>query len=196
MTRSERRERILAAAAGVFAERGYDAAGMREVAARAGISTPVLYDHFPAKAQLYAGLLQSEVDRLQAAWGGLPEPRDAEELFVATVDAIFGWIERNQQGWRMIFAEAPSDPEVAEVHRRGQARATEKLAELFAAVPLSTDLDRSRANELFAETYKSAVNAIAGWWWHNRDLPRAHVVALTTDLLWHGLRRLTLREDP
>ncbi|WP_228005108.1 TetR/AcrR family transcriptional regulator [Amycolatopsis sp. YIM 10] len=187
----ERRERILAAAAEVFAERGYDGAGMREVATRAGISTPVLYDHFPAKAQLYSGLLQSEVDKLQAAWGGLPEPKDAEELFTTTVDAIFGWIEHNERGWRMIFAEAPVDPEVAEVHRRAQAGATEKLAELFAAVPLSTDLERPRANELFAETYKSAVNAIAGWWWHNRDLPRARVVALTTDLLWHGLRRLT-----
>ncbi|MGC7093025.1 TetR/AcrR family transcriptional regulator [Amycolatopsis lurida] len=187
----QRRERILAAAAEVFAERGYDGAGMREVATRAGISTPVLYDHFPAKAQLYSGLLQSEVDKLQAAWGGLPEPKDAEELFTTTVDAIFGWIEHNERGWRMIFAEAPVDPEVAEVHRRAQAGATEKLAELFAAVPLSTDLERTRANELFAETYKSAVNAIAGWWWHNRDLPRARVVALTTDLLWHGLRRLT-----
>ncbi|AXB45906.1 TetR/AcrR family transcriptional regulator [Amycolatopsis albispora] len=191
LTRGERRERILAAAAEVFAERGYDGAGMREVATRAGISTPVLYDHFPAKAQLYSGLLQSEVDSLQAAWGERPAPRDAEELFTTTVDAIFGWIERNERGWRMIFAESPADPEVAEVHRRAQARATEKLAELFAAVPLATDLDRTRANELFAETYKSAVNAIAGWWWHHRDLPRARVVALTTDLLWHGLRRLT-----
>ncbi|MBB5854313.1 TetR/AcrR family transcriptional regulator [Amycolatopsis umgeniensis] len=197
MSREERRERILAAAARVFAASGYDAAGMREVATAAGISTPVLYDHFPSKARLYAGLLESEVDSLLAGWAELPPSETAEELLRGRVAAIFAWMETNERGWRMIFAETPSDPGVAEVHRRGQARATGQLTEVFAQVPhlaLTADLPRDRANEALAEAAKSALNAIATWWWSNRDIPREQVVALTTDLLWRGLGAL-IQED-
>ena len=197
LSREERRERILAAAARVFAESGYDAAGMREVATAAGISTPVLYDHFQSKAELYAGLLESEVDSLLAGWAELPPSDTAEGLLRSRVAAIFAWMEANERGWRMIFAETPSDPGVAEVHRRGQARATGQLAGVFARVPglaLTADLPRDRANEALAEAAKSALNAIATWWWSNRDIPREQVVALTTDLLWRGLGNL-IQED-
>jgi AcrR family transcriptional regulator len=197
LTRELRRERILAAAARVFAESGYDAAGMREVATAAGISTPVLYDHFPSKARLYAGLLESEVDSLLAGWAGLPPSDTVEGLLRSRVAAIFAWIEANERGWRMIFAETPADPAVAEVHRRGQARATAQLTGLFAQVPrldLTAELPRERADEVLAEAAKSALNAIATWWWSNRDIPRDQVVALTTDLLWRGLGAL-IQED-
>ncbi|WP_328605689.1 TetR/AcrR family transcriptional regulator [Amycolatopsis sp. NBC_00345] len=197
MTREERRARILTAAAGVFASTGYAAAGMREVAAAAGISTPVLYDHFPAKADLYASLLESEVDSLLAGWAELPSAAGAEELLHTRVAAIFAWIEAHEQGWRMVFAETPADPAVAEVHRQGQQRATEQLTTVFRLVPrldLTARLSRERADAVLAEACKSALNAIARWWWSNRDVSREDVVALTVDLLWRGLRDL-IRED-
>nr|WP_290056681.1 TetR/AcrR family transcriptional regulator [Amycolatopsis sp. MEP2-6] len=193
MTREARRARILAAAGDVFASAGYDAAGMREVAAAAGISTPVLYDHFPAKAELYAALLESEVDGLLAGWGALPPSDDPEVLLRGRVSAIFAWIESHERGWRMIFAETPSDPAVASVHRQGQARATANLAGLFHGVPLdlTARIPRPLADEVLAEACKSALNAIATWWWRHREVPREEVVALTADLLWRGLAALT-----
>ncbi|WP_239071305.1 TetR/AcrR family transcriptional regulator [Amycolatopsis sp. SID8362] len=193
MTREARRARILAAAGEVFASAGYDAAGMREVAAAAGISTPVLYDHFPAKAELYAALLESEVDGLLAGWGELPASDDPEVLLRGRVSAIFAWIESHERGWRMIFAETPADPAVASVHRQGQARATANLAGLFHGVPLdlTARIPRPLADEVLAEACKSALNAIATWWWRHREVPRDEVVALTADLLWRGLAALT-----
>ncbi|WP_438860621.1 TetR family transcriptional regulator [Amycolatopsis solani] len=193
LTREARRARILAAAGDVFASAGYDAAGMREVAAAAGISTPVLYDHFPAKAELYAALLESEVDGLLAGWGALPPSDDPEVLLRGRVSAIFAWIESHERGWRMIFAETPSDPAVASVHRQGQARATANLAGLFHGVPLdlTARIPRPLADEVLAEACKSALNAIATWWWRHREVPREEVVALTADLLWRGLAALT-----
>ncbi|QWF80232.1 TetR/AcrR family transcriptional regulator [Amycolatopsis sp. CA-230715] len=198
LSRQERRERIIAAAGGVFAEAGYDAAGMREVATAAGITTPVLYDHFPSKADLYAALLESEVDSLLAGWAGVPERGDVEQVLRSRVDVIFAWLESNERGMRMIFAETPADPAVAEVHRRGQRRATERLTAVFLQAPelaLTANLPRARAGEALAEAAKSALNAIATWWWHNRDVPREDVVALTTDLLWRGLGALLGRND-
>ena len=198
LTREERRARILAAGAGVFATAGYDAAGMREVAAAAGISTPVLYDHFPAKADLYASLLESEVDGLLAGWATLPPSEDPEILLRTRVAAIFAWIETHERGWRMIFAEPPADPAVAEVHRRGQARATAQLTGLFQGIPrlaLTAPIPRELVDEALADACKSALNSIAAWWWRNRDVPRDDVVALTVDLLWRGLAALIKGES-
>ncbi|TCP57489.1 TetR family transcriptional regulator [Tamaricihabitans halophyticus] len=194
LSRTARRELILDAAAEAFGGAGYAGTGMRDVAARAGVSAPVLYDHFPTKAELYAVLLDRQVNALIEDWAPPPRQLDTFELFRGTVDAIFSWIERNEAAWRMIFGEAPSEQVVAEAHRRGQERATRQLAGLFRQVPhlaLSVDLDRDRADEVLAEAAKSALNAIATWWWRNRDIPRVHVVAITADLLWRGLRELT-----
>jgi AcrR family transcriptional regulator len=194
LSKAERRERILAAAAEVLATTSYAAAGMREVATRAGISTPVLYDHFAAKADLYATLLEQQVDALLDDWSMPPEQVSTYELFHSRVRAIYAWIERNELAWRMIFGEPPGDEVVARAHQRGQARATAQLATLFHLVPrldLSVELDRDRADEVLAEAAKSTLNAIATWWWSNRDIPREHIVALTADLLWRGLRELT-----
>lgn len=197
LTREARRELIVAAAAEVFASAGYAAAGMREVAAAAGISTPVLYDHFPAKAQLYAALLESEVDDLLAGWAELPLSDDPEVLLRSRVSAIFAWIETHERGWRMIFAEPPSDPAVAATHRAGQDRATANLTALFRGIPsldLTARIPRELADEVLADASKSALNAVATWWWRHREVPRDEVVALTVDLLWRGLATLTKGE--
>jgi len=116
------------------------------------------------------------------------------DLFHSRVGAIYAWIEHNEPAWRMIFGEPPGDEAVAAVHREGQARATKQLGGLFRSVPhldLSADLARDRAEEVLAEAAKSALNAIATWWWSNRDVPREQVIALTADLLWRGLRDIT-----
>ncbi|RZQ62074.1 TetR/AcrR family transcriptional regulator [Amycolatopsis suaedae] len=196
---AERRARILDAAAAVFAESGYDAAGMRAVAARAGITTPVLYDHFRTKADLYAQLLESEVDALIEAWAGRPVPAESRALLTTTADRVLRWAETHECGWRMIFAETPADPVVAEVHAAGRARAMAAARALFAWLPAldtTSDLPRERVDEAFAVAATSTLNALAGWWWANRDVPRDQVVALLTDLLWHGLRQLTEGRRP
>ncbi|SFB02597.1 transcriptional regulator, TetR family [Amycolatopsis marina] len=194
LTRGERRERILAAATEVFAEAGYEGATLREVARRAQITTPVLYDHFTAKADLYSTLLDREIAALIEGWSAPDEAMAPFDLLYSRVMAIYAWIEANELGWRMIFGESPRTPELAEVHARGQQRATAQLAGLLARVPdlrLTANLQRERADEVLAEAAKSALNAIATWWWRNRDVPREEVVALTVDLLWRGLGQIT-----
>src|SRR5580704_1648867 len=64
LPRGERRGQLLAAASEVFVDRGFHAAGMDEIADRAGVSKPVLYQHFPGKQDLYLALLDESVDKL------------------------------------------------------------------------------------------------------------------------------------
>jgi AcrR family transcriptional regulator len=201
LSREQRRDRILAAGAEVFAASGYSAAGLREVARRAGISTPVLYDHFTSKAELYATLLRREIDSLLGSWDGRPEPSadiTPFELFHSRAVAIFAWIERNELGWQMIFGETPAEESVAREQQLGQARAIAQLAQLFAVVPrldLTTPLDRTRVDGVLAEAVTSALNAIVRWWLANRNVPREHVVMLATDLLWRGLGQIIANQE-
>jgi AcrR family transcriptional regulator len=193
MSLPDRRALILDAAARVFATHGYDRASMREVAREAGITTPVLYDHFASKADLYATLVDAHADALISQWSDSVQATTAEGMFRESIEAIFSWIQQNEAGWRMLFLDSPSDQEVADALRRKQDLATETLAGLFHRLPrlsLSARLDRDRADQLLANAGKWAVNAIATWWWHNRDVTREQVVLLTTDLLWRGLGQI------
>lgn len=198
----DRRALILTAGAAVFADAGYDRATMRAVASAAGITTPVLYDHFASKAELYAALVAYEADDLITRWERTGEEvagagGSTEDVLRRTIDEIYRWIEANPAGWRMIFLDSPSDPAVAEAHRQRQERATEVLAAQFGRAPalrLSVALERERANRFLADAAKWTVNAIAAWWWTNRDLSREQLVALTADLLWRGLAEVTADE--
>ncbi len=192
---------ILSAALPVFAEGGYDRASMRAVAKAAGITTPVLYDHFASKADLYAALVEAEADALIATWeqeGLAMREGSVEELFRRTVGTIYEWVAANEAGWRIIFLDSPGDPAVREAHQRRQERATAVLAAQFARVPslrLSVDLPRERAEDFLAEAAKWTVNAIAAWWWGNRDIGKDQLVELTADLLWRGLGQVTGESD-
>lgn len=167
---------------------------MREVAGAAGITTPVLYDHFAAKDALYRAVIEEHAGDLNRAWSA-PEPGLApEELVRHTLSLIFGWIERNEVGWRLLFGEPPSDPAVLPAHERGQHDASAALTALLRRIPrleLPAGLGRARAEEALAEGTKWTLNAMAAWWLRNPGVSRAQIERLTADLIWRGLHGLT-----
>jgi AcrR family transcriptional regulator len=199
MTPANRRQVIVTAALEVFAEAGYDRASMRMVAKAAGITTPVLYDHFTSKAELYAVLVEEQADSLINEWEGrgyaISDGGGVEDMFMETIGTILDWVSANPAGWRIVFLDAPSDPVVAEAHRGRQERATKVLAQQYARVPhLHLDvpiLGRERGEQFLAEATKWTINAIAAWWWNNRDLRREEVQTLAHNLLWTGLKYVT-----
>jgi AcrR family transcriptional regulator len=196
LTAAERRERIRAAALEVFAEHGYDGAPTRELAARAGVTTPILYDHFGSKRDLYRELLEREAAELLAVVSRPPRSGDPVDYLREPVDAFFAFVEQHRFAWRMLFRDPPADPELADVQRAIQRRATAAIAALFALTPRwRLGLGRDRANELLAELTKSALNGLAGWWWEHPEVRREQLVELATDALWTGLERLREEAD-
>ena len=198
LTPEGRRAVIVSAALEVFADLGYDRASMRAVAKAAGVTTPVLYDHFASKADLYAAIVEMEADALIDRWEGsglhISDGGGAEDMFMETVGTIFDWATENEAGWRIIFLDEPTDPVVAKAHARRQARASHVLAAQFSQVDfihLPVPLDRERANDFLAEAAKWSINAIAAWWWSNRDLTRDQIMQMTHALLWRGLGHVT-----
>ena len=200
LTAGTRRAVLLESAAREFAGRGYAGASLRAIAAAAGTTTPVIYDHFASKADLYAAVAQEQADALLAHWAA-PPPGAPEQVFRSVMAGIFGWVEEHPHGWRILFADVPADPLVAETATAIQDRATAALARLFAGLPAldhPAGLARADAELAYAEAAKSAVNGLAAWWWRHREVPRERVVELAADLLWRGLRDVTSdrREEP
>ncbi len=189
-----RRERILEAATRVFAEKGYDATSFGDIANVAGITRPVVYDHFGSKEELHLLLLERERDRIlehvkaQLVADDLP----GERVFRA-LDAFFSYVEKHPYAWRMLFRETGGDAATANAQRRIQGQAHLAVAGVVARDPSSRILrgrNKEVRLEMFAALWGSATNGLARWWYDHRDVPRKDVVMTAMDGLWVGVERL------
>lgn len=197
LTGAQRRATILAAALSAFADKGYAATSIGEVASLAGMSKAVLYDHFESKRDVHAAVLEAEVEELLARGAhALAAPAGQEERLRAGFDAFFRFVEERPAAARLIFGDAEGAPEVAATHRRVQSRATAVLTQLFAAEGdfLRDDPERELTLEMFAQAIKTGLNGLAVWWGDHPDVARARMVDRAMWLFWTGLDRL--RDDP
>lgn len=190
-----RRELILDGAMQVFAERGYEAASMAEIARAAGITPAVIYDHFPSKAALQIELLESQTAELLSHVGAALEGAsdDPTERMRVGVDAFFGFVEEHRFTWRILFRDPPSDPEVAVVYLQLERQATAGIAafiEMGAGDALARYPDPAQAAEMFAEALKAAQNGLASWWYEHPEVPREEIVERLLEFCWDGLGRV------
>jgi AcrR family transcriptional regulator len=194
MSSAARRAVIEAAATEVFAERGYQAAAIDEIARRSGVSAPVVYDHFDSKRALHAHLLESHLAQMRAVWAAhLVGDGPAEQRIAEALDAWFAYVEAHPYAWRMIFRDTTGDPDVQADHRRIQAQSSAGLLPLLATLPGGEDIaggadDTSRA--MVIELLRSAIAGLALWWYEHREVPRQQVVAAAMNALWLGFGRL------
>jgi AcrR family transcriptional regulator len=193
---AERRERILDAATEVFAERGYVAASMAEIAARAGVVASVIYDHFGSKRELAIELLELHGAALIERTITELEPAPAPELLRTSIELFYRFMEADPFVWRFLFRDPPADPEIAAVHRRIHDRATEGITELVRMSAPNEDLlgiPYERATAMVAKTSQDAVQGLAEWWFENREVPREQVVEVAFRILWDGAEGLLSR---
>jgi len=177
----ERRARIEEAAEEVFATHGYHGASLGLIAAAAGISKPVIYDHFGSKRDLHLVLLERTRDalfeRLVSRLGDTPAER-----FRNALDAFFEYVELHPYAWRMLFRETTGDPEVVAAHMKVQSEADERIAVVLAAEALS-----SMDPLMTAVLVKNATNGMAMWWGEHPEVPRAEIVEASARCLWDGI---------
>ena len=190
LSRSARRQQLLAAAQEVFVANGYHAAAMDDIAERAGVSKPVLYQHFPGKLELYLALVDEQADALTTAISeSLARTDDNRERVHGVLSAYFEFVDgtaRSAPGaFRLIFeTDLGKDPAVRDRVERTTAEITRAVAETVAG---DTGLDRARA-ELLAIALTGGAQVAARWWLDNdRPVPRADAVRLLETLLWRGI---------
>jgi AcrR family transcriptional regulator len=190
---AERREVIERAATGVFAERGYRGASIDEIARRAGVSAPVLYDHFASKVDLYRRLLERTRNELLEMWREhLFGAEPADVRIPRALEAWARYVEQHRDATRMLFREATGDADAEAAHREIQAQSRVALGVLLAREPGVDKLAASgdqEALEMAAEIIRSGLTGLAIWWHEHAHVPREQIVTAATNVLWHGLDR-------
>jgi AcrR family transcriptional regulator len=192
MPRSARRKQLLAAAQEVFVALGYHAAAMDDIAERAGVSKPVLYQHFPGKLDLYIALVETQAEELvgkvRGAMAGTPDNRVRVEAAIrAYVEFVGGDGDGNNVDgpYRLLFAsDLRNDPSVnARVHAAEQS-CIDAVAE---AIIADTQVCRERA-ELLSSALIGASQAGAQYWLHARGaVAKEEAIGLISALLWRGI---------
>lgn len=190
---SARREVIELAATGVFAEHGYRGASIDEIAARAEISAPVLYDHFASKLELYRRLLERTRNELLEMWREhLFSDEPAEVRIPRALDAWARYVENHREATRMFFREATGDPEAEAVQREIQAQGRVAISMLLAREPGVENLAGSAGQEILemaAEILRAGLTGLAIWWHEHPHVPREQVVTTAVNVLWTGFDR-------
>ena len=186
MPRSERRRQLLDAAREVFVGSGYHQAAMDEIAERAGVSKPVLYQHFPGKLELYLALLDLHIDdlvtRIEHA---MSETADNKERVRAAVGSYFDFVGSGSQGYRLVFeSDLRNDPQVGERVTMAQDRC---VAEITRVIAGDTGLDDERARLLGVGLVGLCVASASAWLANRDQIPREEAISLMSALLWRGI---------
>lgn len=188
MTAQERREQLVGVARVVFAERGYEASSVEEIAERAGVSKPVVYQHFGGKEGLYAVVVDREVQHLTASIASAFDARHPRQVAESAAQGFLGYIEDHEDGFRVLVRDAPSGltgGSFASVIADVATRAERLLIEEFDDRGFDED-----AAPMYAQMLVGAVALVGEWWLEHRTLPREQVAAHVVNLLWNGLRGL------
>jgi len=186
LPRTERRAQLLAAAQRVFSANGYHSAAMDEIAEQAGVSKPVLYQHFPGKLDLYIALLESHVEHLVGqVEEALASTTDNKLRVQAAVGAFFDFVSSDAGAFRMVFeSDLRGEPAVQSAVDRATSASVDAITETITSdAGLAEDKARLLAVGLVGLSQVSA----RFWLAHHSSMSREEAVALTSTLAWRGI---------
>ncbi len=186
LPRTARRAQLLAAAQDVFAANGYHAAGMDEIAERAGVSKPVLYQHFPGKLELYMALLEKHVDELiRRVTEAMDSTTDNKVRVRNAVGAYFDFVDGESQAFRLVFeSDLRGEPLVQEAVERATNASVNAITTTITA---DAGLDEHRARLLAVGLVGVSQVAARTWLADNRALPKEEAISLISNLAWRGI---------
>jgi AcrR family transcriptional regulator len=183
LTAEARRASLLASAKALFAERGYSATSIDDVALAAGVTKPVVYDHFASKRELYFALMQQLRDQLlESAEEDLSAETTPRQRLATAIENYFMQVKRDPAIVELLFAQPRHEPELMQEWVRLQAEAVGQLKPLVRA--LAPRLAAWQVN-VAVQLLHHGLNATAQAW--PRKVSPREMAALVTDLLWRGL---------
>jgi AcrR family transcriptional regulator len=194
LPRQARRKQLLGAAQEIFVAQGYHAAAMDDIAERAGVSKPVLYQHFPGKLELYLALLEEHatelVRRVRAA---LDSTTNNKQRVNACVAAYFDFVDGDDEGFRLVFeSDLRNDPLVRD-------RVERMTQECVAAITETIAHDTGFAAEEAAllSIGLAGMAEVASRWWLAGEggLPKDRAVELMAALAWRGISGTPLQSE-
>jgi AcrR family transcriptional regulator len=192
MTGKQRREQLLDVGRKLFAEKGFEGTSVEEIAASAGVSKPVVYEHFGGKEGLYAVVVDREIqgllDAITASLSSAAHPRVMLEQAAL---ALLEYIESSTDGFRILVRDSPvaqSTGTFASLLSDVASQVEYLLADEFKARGLE-----AKTTPLYAQMLVGMVALTGQFWLDHRKPKKAEVAAHLVNLAWNGLSGLERR---
>ncbi len=194
MTSGERRDQLVHVARTAFAEKGFDGTSVEDIAARAEVSKPVVYEHFGGKEGLYAVVVDREVQKLHSTLRvALTTPGvGSRRLLELCALALLDYVESCPEGFQILVrdsSEQGSGGSYASILNDVVMR----VEGLLGAVFVNRGLD-AKAAPLYAQALSGMVSMTAQWWLDNPGLSKVEVATHLVNLAWNGMHNLQV--DP
>jgi AcrR family transcriptional regulator len=167
---------------------------MDDIAERAGVSKPVLYQHFPGKLELYLALLDTHCDAIVAkVRDAMAATTDNKERVSGAVRAYFDFVDHESEAFRLVFeSDLRNEPAVRERVERVEQGC---IAAITDTIISDTGVSRSRAELLASGLVGAAETAAQFWLAGGRQVPKAEAEALLTGLSWRGIASFPLQGE-
>ena len=193
MTAAERREQLIEISRGLFAERGYDGTSIEEIASRAEVSKPVVYEHFGGKEGLYAVVVDREVRGLltmmqNSLTGGHPR-----ELLEQAAFTLLDYVEQSSDGFRILVRDSPVGSASGSFVSIISDIAT-RVEHILVAEFKTRGYD-AKAAPMYAQMLVGMVGTTGQWWLDARKPSKEVVAAHLVNLAWHGLAGLEKKPE-
>ena len=191
LTASARRTQLIDIARVVFAKRGYEATSVEEIAARAKVSKPIVYEHFGGKEGLYAVLVDREMDYVVTRIADAIGSGSARERVERAALAFLTYVRDQPDGFLVLSRDAP-----VTLARGGMSSllndVAERVADVFTATFKKAGYD-ARTAPIYAHALVGMVTFVGQWWTETRTPPVEEVASHIAALAWMGLRHLPKR---
>ena len=189
MTGPQRRQQLIEVGRALFAEKGFEGTTVEEIAASAGVSKPVLYEHFGGKEGLYAVVVDREIQSLLGQiTDALTQPaggQHARILLEAAAMALLDYIESSTDGFRILVRDSPPGQSTGSFASLISDIASQ-VEHILAAEFKRRKLDPKTA-PLYAQMLVGMVAIPGGWWLDSRRMKKEDVAAHLVNLAWNGL---------
>ena len=187
MSAGERREQLITVARGLFAEKGFDATSIEEIASRAKVSKPVVYEHFGGKEGLYAVIVDRELMTISTTiTASLRSSTSASIIVERAALALLTYIEDSPDGFRILSSGSDRS---AGTYSTLLADVAIQVSGLLASQFSAHGLD-PRTAPLYAQMLVGIVAMPSQWWLENRTMTKEEVAAHMVNLAWNGLRAM------
>ncbi len=192
MTSAERREQLIEIARSLFAERGFEGTSIEEIAARAEVSKPIVYEHFGGKEGLYAVVVDREVRQLLEMMRSSLTAGHPRELLEQAAMALLDYIEESSEGFRILVRDSPLGSDSGSfVSIIGDIAS--RVEYILEAEFSNRGFDLTYA-PMYAQMLVGMVGATGQWWLDAAEPSKGEVAAHLVNLAWNGL--CGLEKDP
>lgn len=188
LTAAARRAQLIEVGRGVFAKRGYEAASVEEIAERAKVSKPIVYEHFGGKEGLYAVVVDREMDYVVTRIAESISSGSPRERLERAALAFLDYVKEHPDGFAVLSRDAP-----VTAARGGMSGllndVAERVGDIFAAAFKQAGYD-PKAAPIYAHALVGMVTFVGQWWTESRRFSVEKVASHITALAWMGLRHL------